>query len=69
MNPSEHQKNFVLSALRCAAARVRLIGAEIEHIGVALKGDAINSETAVDWCNEVAPGCLWLVASTMEATR
>lgn len=40
---------FVLAELRAARHRARLYVAEIETIGVALKGGMIDAETAVEW--------------------
>jgi hypothetical protein len=61
------RQEFVLSTLRCAALRVRLIAAEIDAAGVALKACIITDQEAVAWVEEIAPGCLNLVASSMLA--
>ncbi|WP_050625656.1 hypothetical protein [Bradyrhizobium viridifuturi] len=54
-------KQFVLAALRCTSLRVQLIREEVNMIGTALAADLLSPEIAVEWCNEVAPGCLDLV--------
>jgi hypothetical protein len=66
INP-EHHKEFVLAALRCVALRVRLIHAELDYVGTALKCGAINPETALKWSEDVAPGCLVVCCTTQEA--
>jgi hypothetical protein len=55
------KKEFVLSALRATLLRVKLIGTELESAGVALKGDLISPVMALEWAEEVAPGCLCAV--------
>ncbi|WP_338690426.1 hypothetical protein V5279_28975 [Bradyrhizobium sp. 26S5] len=57
-------KQFVLAALRCTALRVQLIREEINVIGVALAGEMITPEAAIEWCDDVAPGCLEVVINT-----
>jgi hypothetical protein len=58
---AEPRHEFVLSALRCAALRARLVAAEIDNVGVALKAGVITSATAVAWAEEVLPGCFELL--------
>jgi hypothetical protein len=45
-------KEFLLAALRAASARARAMMLDIDSIGVALKGDLIVCETAVDWIRQ-----------------
>jgi hypothetical protein len=59
---------FVLASLRTASQRLKLIDHEVIQIGVALKRGLISPRRAVEWCNEVAPGCLDVVSQTMEKT-
>jgi hypothetical protein len=54
----ESRKQFVLAELRYAHRRVLTIAAELEVIGTALREDIITSDTALDWADENAPGCL-----------
>jgi len=54
----ESRKQFVLAELRYAHRRVLTIAAELEVIGTALREDIITSDTALDWAEENAPGCL-----------
>jgi hypothetical protein len=58
---------FVLAALRCTSQRLKLIDHQVIQIGVALKRGLISPQRAIDWCEEVAPGCLDVVSQTMEA--
>jgi hypothetical protein len=64
LNKSQHneaghdRQEFVLAALRGAGLRVRLIANDIDAAGIALKGGFITPETALEWVNEVAPGCV-----------
>jgi hypothetical protein len=63
-NKSQHseavrdRQEFVLATLRSVSLRVRLIDNEIAAAGAALKGGLITPETALEWVNEVAPGCV-----------
>jgi hypothetical protein len=52
------RQEFVLATLRGASLRVRLIASDIDAAGIALKGGLISPETALEWVNEVAPGCV-----------
>ena len=54
----ESRKQFVLAELRYAHRRVLSVAAELEVIGTALREDIITSDTALDWAEENAPGCL-----------
>ncbi|HEY7844402.1 MAG TPA: hypothetical protein VID30_12080 [Bradyrhizobium sp.] len=59
---------FVLAALRCTSQRLKLIDHQVIQIGVALKRGLISAQRAIDWCEEVAPGCLDVVSQSMETT-
>lgn len=48
----EMHKEFLLAALRGASIRAKMLEADINSIGVALKGNLIDSETAVQWIME-----------------
>src|SRR5262245_24774943 len=52
------RQEFVLATLRSVSLRIRLIDNEVAAAGVALKGGLISPETALEWVNEVAPGCV-----------
>lgn len=52
-------REFLLARLRQATIQARLIEAELISIGVALKGDAIDAETALRWVHEAE--LLWMV--------
>jgi len=45
-------RDFLLAALRAASARTKAMEADINTIGVALKGDLISCDTAVRWVRE-----------------
>jgi hypothetical protein len=48
-----NQREYVLAELRCAALRSRLVTAELDTIGVALKHNLVTPEDAVRWLHEV----------------
>ena len=52
------RQEFVLATLRSVSLRIRLIDNEVAAAGTALKGGFITPEAALDWVNEVAPGCV-----------
>lgn len=56
--------DYVLAVLRATCVRVRLIETELHTIGVALKGNLISPEMALECANEIAPGCAAIVAET-----
>lgn len=58
--------NYLLAELRCAALRSRLMTAEIDSIGVALRGNFITTDDAIAWLDEC--GALQFVAVPEEAT-
>ena len=55
---SQASRTVVLASLRCTGLRVKLIENEITAIGVALKGGLISPDVALEWAEEVAPGCI-----------
>jgi hypothetical protein len=55
------RRDFVLAQLRGASLRVKLIDSEIAAIGTALKGGFITPDTALEWAEEMAPGCVGFV--------
>jgi hypothetical protein len=55
---SQQQRELVLAALRTVCKRLEHIGAEVELTGVSLSTGAIDPQTAIRWCEEIAPGCL-----------
>jgi hypothetical protein len=65
---SMSRQDYVLAVLRATCIRVRLIETELHTIGVALKGNLISPEMALECAQEIAPGCAAVVAETaMEA--
>jgi hypothetical protein len=55
---SQQQREFVLAALRTVCRRLELIREEVALAGVALSTGAVDPQTAIRWCEEIAPGCL-----------
>jgi hypothetical protein len=58
------KQDYVLAVLRATCIRVRLIENELHTIGVALKGNLISPEMALDCAEEIAPGCAAIIAET-----
>lgn len=56
----QHQ-TFLLAALRAASLRCKVMNADIETIGIALKGNLIGCDTAVAWIRD--SGLLWVVGA------
>jgi hypothetical protein len=44
---------FLLAEFHCAALRSRLLTAEIEGIGMALRGNFITADDAIDWAASI----------------
>jgi hypothetical protein len=65
MSDDVSHRDFLLQALRAASARAKLIDADITTIGLALKGDLIDPETAVRWIMD--SGLLWIVGALPES--
>lgn len=59
---SKHE--YVLAVLRATCVRVRLIESELHTIGIALRGNLISPEMALECADEIAPGCAAVVAAT-----
>jgi hypothetical protein len=45
-------RDWILTELRCASLRARLITTEIDEIGIALKFNMISPEGAVRWLHD-----------------
>jgi hypothetical protein len=58
VNTEHAQRELVLAALRTVCRRLELVRAEVELAGVALSTGATDPQSAMRWCEEVAPGCL-----------
>jgi hypothetical protein len=63
----DSRRNFLLAALRSACMRVKLIDNELAMIGTALKGGFISPETALEWAEDVAPGCVGFIPEVITA--
>jgi hypothetical protein len=55
---SQQQRELVLAALRAVCKRLEHIREEVVLAGVALSTRAIDPQSAIRWCEEMAPGCL-----------
>jgi hypothetical protein len=62
-----NRREYLLAELRCAALRARLVAAEIENIGVALKAGEMDEDLALAiliqeglaaWCSPRLEGAL-----------
>jgi hypothetical protein len=62
---SSNRVQYFIQELRCAALRARLWQADIEAVGVALKGGLVTPEQATKMLDE--RGCLQLI-SPLEAS-
>jgi hypothetical protein len=60
----EKHKEFLLAALRAASLRAKAMEADINTIGVALKGNLIGADTAVQWIMDA--GLLHMVGGIPE---
>jgi hypothetical protein len=63
----DSRRDFVLAALRSTCLRVKLIEHELAAAGIALKGGFISPETALEWAEEVAPGCVGFIPEAITA--
>lgn len=67
MNSQNDRRDFTLAAIRSATLRVRLIANELESAGVALKGGLISPEVALEWAEDIAPGCVGFIPEVVTA--
>jgi len=44
---------YLLAQLRCASVRSRLLTAEIDSIGVTLRGNVLSVEDAIKWADDL----------------
>jgi hypothetical protein len=61
MTPRDFRE-FLLAELKCAALRARLVTAEIDSIGCALRGNFITPDDAIAWLDE--SGALQFLSSS-----
>jgi hypothetical protein len=61
----EAHREFLLSALRSASLRCKLMDNELVSIGVALKHDLIGPDTAVQWIHD--HNLMWLIGPLPKA--
>jgi hypothetical protein len=60
----DEHREFLLSALRAASLRAKMMSADIDTIGVALRAGLIPVDTALQWIRDA--GLLWLVGAIPE---
>jgi hypothetical protein len=60
--PSSGFTEFMLAQLRCAGLRARLIVTEIDSISVALRGNFITPDGALEWLRDA--GALDLITAS-----
>jgi hypothetical protein len=65
----QSRRDFVLASLRCTCFRIKLIENEITAIGTALKGGLISPDLALEWAEEMAPGCIGFIPNTAYDSR
>jgi hypothetical protein len=56
VRPGGTSAAFVLAELRVAALRARLVAAEIDMVGVALRGGLLGPDDAVHWLDQLDHG-------------
>jgi hypothetical protein len=56
---------YLLAALRCTSRRLKMIDEEVILIGLALQKGLITPQEAITRTEEMAPGCLDAVATSM----
>lgn len=61
MDDEATHREFLLAALRAASLRCKVMNADIETIGVALKANLIGADTAVAWIRD--SGLMWAVGA------
>jgi hypothetical protein len=65
MDEEESHREFLLQALRAGALRCRVMNADLETIGIALKANLIGADTAVAWIRE--SNLMWVVGAIPDA--
>jgi hypothetical protein len=66
---SSTDTELTLVQLRTVVSRVNLIAAEVTEIGMMLKAGSITPAIARQWTEQVAPGCLTVVANDLAPTK
>ena len=56
--PIEPKAEFVLGVIKSAILRIDEIRQELVNDGIALKAGYLTPQQALDWAEEVAPGCV-----------
>jgi hypothetical protein len=64
VDPLDLNREFVLGAIKGTVFRIDEIRQEVINAGIAVKNGAITPQDAIDWVEEVAPGCLGHIPPT-----
>jgi hypothetical protein len=51
--PAEDQSEFLLTCLRVASLRVKLIATELDSVGVALRHNFVSHDGAIEWLRDL----------------
>ena len=66
----ESHKDFMLSALRAASLRAKMIEMDLNTVGVALKSDMVTPMEAVEWLRQIgALDFVGKIPAAIEAVR
>lgn len=49
----DHEREFIISAVRCARLRAQLLVTEIDEVGAALKHNMVSSDAAIGWLRQI----------------
>jgi hypothetical protein len=63
------KRDFVLAAIRKARDHAKLLQRELEMCGVALAGGHVSSDVALEWAEELAPGCLGYIPASVRMVK
>jgi hypothetical protein len=62
---SQNKRDFLLQNIRCAVLRTKLIAEELTTVGTLVRDNLISPDDGRDWADEIAPGCLVVVATSI----
>ena len=62
-----NRTEYLLTQLRCASLRARLVENELHSIGVALKAGWIDDQAAMEWCDQI--GAIGLLGTSADALQ
>ena len=50
---NSNQLEFLLACLRAASLRARLVATELDSVGVALRGNLMSHDGAIEWLRDI----------------